>query len=146
MAIVFITLGVLLLVSVINDEQDQLASMVEQDIFNAQFLSAFGVIMILYLIAQTSATARKPATLFAALVVLGLFLAQGEGFFSQLETALANPQAGQVQPPAPPSVTQNPTINVNGGSSGSSAGGILGGLANTVLGAVTGGGSQDFSG
>ena len=80
-----------------------------------------------------------PSRALLALILLAFFLANGQGFFSQLNSALAQGQATQsegVTPEKP--IPAPPHVVLEGGSAGSKAlGGILGAVGKAVTGGLT---------
>lgn len=119
MAFGFLLIALVLIVTAFLNTQGLLGSQLASD--GPGYLKWAAAIIAIGLIGYIPgfSTASK---LFLALVLL-VILISNKGVFSNLQSAIENPQSG-LTPPTPPTVTGNPTINLNGGSSGSAGGAI----------------------
>ena len=129
MPLFLLFLAALLAVSAWDNQLQYLFTLVQEDVANTAFLSAFALLVILSLAAEDD-TLQRPAMLLGALVILALFLKAGTGTFSQIANAFSNPTApGSEANPAAPS--GNPTVTVDLGSGANSA---LSGIGSAISG------------
>jgi len=126
MALVFLLIGVAVVAIGVRGQASQAGALLTSELTGSNsFLPWAGAILILGLIG-----AYRPARPFAngmlVLVIVAIVLAQGKGFFGQLQSALANPTA------APSNAV------VSGSAAGSSVGTAVGsGVATPTLNAAS---------
>lgn len=143
MPFILLVIGIAFAVAALRNTHKQLAAQLVTDFTGTgSFIYWIAAIMIIGLLGYIPEF-KTPSRLLLGLVLLGLFVSN-QGFFAQLQTALAAgpAQTASEQTPAEPAPPEALTVKIIGGSGGDpkSGGGILddiGGIAKaatTVIG------------
>lgn len=133
MPLALFIIGAALIVSAFRGTEGQLGTLVLNDL-SGGFLKWLIALFIIGLLGYVPGI-QTPSRFLLALVLLVLFIGNGQGFFAQLNQQFTNPQ--KINAPPDTQITQNPTVNVQGaGGGGSGSGGILGSITGAIGGGI----------